>query len=736
VGRFARTAVDAGRTGDEFTQRVLRWERSGNRILLRSVSYEITADTALPIYRAVTESNYPPVVAIFPIETIGADGAPVIDVTRLYTTSVPEFIGARGNLDERRSYIERVTAFPNNVEVEATQTATPDAEGRPGPIPAVSIVAHWSMIRLPEPPMRPRVFDERIGYYSVTRTDFGVSGARATTLRYITRFRLEKKNPRAAISDPIKPIVFYIDPATPAQWIPWIKKGVAEWGAAFEAAGFSNAIRAEDAPTFSADADWGPEDARYNVIRWVPATLENAVGPHVHDPRSGEILNASISLYHNMLNLMRNWYFTQVSPLDRRALSFPFPDSLMGRLVQYVVAHEVGHTLGLQHNMKASSLYPVDSIRSASFVQRMGHTPSIMDYARFNYVAQPEDRIAVDDLIPRVGPYDIFAVKWGYSPVAAVRADGERLTLESWARMQDTVPWLRFSSAASDDADVGDLREAVGDQDPVRSTELGLRNIRRIAGTLFSTAFTSPQGNLELEELYDRLLEQWRTELGHVTALIGGVDTQEKGNDQTGVRFTPVSRIRQKEAMRFLVANGFAVPAYFLDERILRRMEPEGVIRKIAAAQSSLLSELLANDRLLRLTEYESLPASRKNAYPLQEMLRDLRRGIWSEVENPRVAVTAFRRNLQRSYLSQAGSRINGGAAQTVIMIIPGGEPARRESTAGAGPNLDARAFMRSDLMTLDGELAAAVSRAADQETRAHLVDSRAQVDRILNPRR
>ena len=736
VGRFARTAAEAGRTGDEFTQRVLRWQRQGNRILLRSVSYEITADTALPIYRAVNESNYPPVVAIFPIETFGADSAPVVDVTRLYTTNVPEFIGARGNLDERRSFIERVASFPNNVEIEATQTATPEADGRTGPIPAVSIVAHWSMIRLPDPPMHPRLFDERVGYYSVSRTDFGVSAPRAPTLRYITRFRLEKANSGEAIADPVSPIVFYIDPATPRQWVPWIKKGVAEWSTAFRAAGFSNAIRAEEAPSPSIDPDWSPEDVRYNVIRWVPATLENAMGPHVHDPRSGEILNASISLYHNMLNLTQNWYFTQVGALDSRARTLPFPDSLMGRLVQYVVAHEVGHTLGLQHNMKSSSLYPIDSIRSAPFVHRMGHTPSIMDYARFNYVAQPEDKIPPEDLIPRVGPYDVFAIQWGYTPLTSGGTGVEQRTLDAWAGIQDSIPWLRFSSSASDDADVGDLREAVGDADPVTAGILGLRNLRRISAMLLATAFTSDRGNAELEELYERVLEQWQTEMGHVIALVGGVDAQEKANDQLGPRFVPVSRMRQKSAMSFLLANAFVTPRFFLDERILRRLEPEGAIRRVSQLQSSLLSDLLSNDRLLRLTEYESLPGSKNTAYPLSEMLSDLRRGLWSELGMRTVTVDAFRRNLQRAFLSQANSRINGGATQAVVIVIPGGEPTRREPTSAAGPNLDARALLRNELVKLNSEITAALRRSTDPSTRAHLLDSRAQIDRILNPRR
>jgi hypothetical protein len=736
VGRFARASGGSSYGGDEFTERVLRWEKQGHKILLRSVTFEITADSTLPVYRAVRQATYPPIVAVFPIESYGPDSAAVIDVTRLYTTNVPEFVGARGSLDEKRSFIERVNAFPDNVEIEATQTATPDnppeSQRVSGPVPAVSILAHWSMVRLPERPMVPRLADKRVGYFSVTQTDYGSPQQRAVSRAYITRWRLEKKFPDSAISDPVRPIVYYVDPATPVQWIPWIKKGIEDWQPAFEAAGFRRAIIARDAPTAAQNADWSPDDVRNTVIRWLPSTTENAMGPSVYDPRTGEIVNGSVRVFHNVMNLARDWYFTQVSPLDLRAQKFPFPDSLMGRLMEYIVAHEVGHTLGLQHNMKASSTYPADSVRSATWVRRMGHTPSLMDYARLNYVAQPEDKIDPADLVPRVGPYDVFATMWGYKPVPGARSpDAERPTLNSWAEMQDSVTWYRFSTSGDGEVDPGDESEAVGDADAVRSTGYGLRNIKRVVPLLMAATLRPGEDNTDLIEIYDRLIEQWAREMEHVINVVGGSESQEKYGGQLGPRFTPLSRSRQKSAVRFLNENAFTTPTYFLDTRILRRMEPEGTLKRIGGAQSRLLSGLLDNDRLGRLSEYEALATGRsRDVYPVPELLADVRRGIWRELSASSVVIDPFRRSLQRAYLAQADSKINPAPA----IIITGSRGGSSRSRAGSGTNSDLRALMRGDLMDLDVALRSAADRAVNRETRLHILDARAEIKRILDP--
>jgi len=746
VGRFARAAVvDESNPfgaygGDEFGERTVRWERMGNRIILRSPSFAIMADTSLPVYRAVRAGNYAPIIATFPIKAYGPDSSAVIDVTRLYTTGVPEFKAITGQIDEKRSFIESAIAFPDNVEVEATQTGTPQPFGLPGrPVlrspdgEAESVLAHWSMVRLPKHPMMPRLADKRVGFFGLTRTDFGSQQFRSVDRTYIARWRLVKKHPGAALSDPVKPLVYYIDPATPAEWKPWIRKAVLDWQPAFERAGFTNAIIPKDPP--ANDPDWSPEDVRHTVIRWLPSTVENAVGPHISDPRTGEILNGSIRIFHNVLNLQRDWYFTQVAPLDPRAQTWPMPDSLMGRLLEFVVAHEIGHTLGLYHNHLASSMYPADSVRSRTWVHRMGFAPSIMDYARFDYVAQPEDSIAVGDLVPRVGPYDRFAIMWGYTPIPRARTpEAERPALDSIARMQDSVPWYRFGHLAetrADDPDPGDETEAVGDADAVKSTGYGLLNIERIMPMLLHATQKPTEDNSDLAEIYGRLIGQWTTEMGHVVHEVGGVHQHTRYGSQPGPVYTPEPRADQVAAVKFLNTNVFRTPRFFLDPAVTSRIEVDGPLRQIHAAQYRILQALLDNSRLQRVIETAAAPPV-GGAYTLPELLGDVQQGIWSELGARHVTVGVYRRNLQRAYLDLLGSRINPRPPTFVV----NGSPFRYTAPLQPSAMADVRALMRAELVTLRQQVVAALPRATDTETRAHLADVRTQIDRILHPNR
>ncbi|HEX7296465.1 MAG TPA: zinc-dependent metalloprotease, partial [Pyrinomonadaceae bacterium] len=609
VSQIARTTLGVGYGGQANGNRVVRWERKGNRILLRNVAYDVVADSKLPVSRAVSAANNDTIIMAFNIESFGKDDTAVIDVTRLFTTEVTEFsartrLRARG-FDATRSFIEKTKSFPTNIEVEVSQTYTspPDTTpagggGGPQPQPApnpfaqgmragtnATVVMHYSMVKLPEKPMMPRLFDERVGYFSVRKYDYGLDEHKATQRTYITRWRLDKKDPNAELSEPVKPIVYYVDPATPTKWVKWIKQGIEDWQPAFEAAGFKNAIIAKEAPSKTEDPYWDPEDARYSVIRYLPSTIENASGPHVHDPRTGEILESDIQYYHNVMNLARDWYFVQAGPLDPRAQKLPLPDDLMGRLVEYVVAHEVGHTLGFQHNMKASATYAVDKVRDPQWLKTMGHTPTLMDYSRFNYVAQPEDHIAPEDLIPRIGPYDKWATMWGYKPIpGAMTSDDEKKTLDGWAREQDAKPWLRFSTADARGSDPGENTEAVGDADAIVATGYGIKNLHRVADMLLTATAKPGEPYDDLEELYGRMLGQWATELNHVAGIVGGFNSQQKHAGQEGVRFVIVPRERQAAAVRFLNDNAFATPSWALKTDILRRIEPSGAVARVNTA--------------------------------------------------------------------------------------------------------------------------------------------------------
>ena len=731
------TQRGVGWAGEEVVDRLVKWERFGNRVLLRVLSYAMRADSALPVSRAVALSNQAPIIMSFDVASWSpGDSNAVIEVGRLFTTDVPELSMRRvlraRRLDPARSVLDRARSFPRNVEVSAYHTfevdSIPGQGGGQGAalagLSTITLLMNWSMVLLPERPMQARLCDSRVGFFGVQHEDYGRDEFRVPTRCFITRWRLEPKDPSAAVSDPVKPIIFYLDPATPEKWAPWIIKGVNMWEPVFRAAGFSNAIEGRRAPTPQQDPEFDLDDARYSTIRWLPSLTENAYGPHNNDPRSGEILQSNIGWFQNITSLLEAWYFAQAGAVDPRARTLPLPDSLMGEMVAYVSAHEVGHTLGLPHNQLSSGMYPIDSLRSPTYTRRNGTSYSIMDYARNNYVAQPGDNV---QLMPMIGPHDYYSIDWGYRRVAgATSADGERPVLDSLARLQDTRPWLRFGNP--DGIDPRTQTEALGD-DPVKATRYGVENIKRLVPLLIPATTTNRLDDYDLlNNFYGRVIGQWALEMNHVAVVVGGVWRHEKYASQTGAIHQPVPRARQAEAVRFLIDNAFATPTYFLDTAILRRVEPTGYVDRIRVRQNALLNTLFQDARLSRLVDQEgTLP--RGAAYAIVNLFDDVRGGVFRELSGTGAPVIdAYRRNLQNTFLDHMDRLLN----------TPLAPPAPQGGFGQGGPPVprpaDARALARASLVDVQRLARAAVPRATDRATRAHLTDLIARADQILNP--
>jgi len=716
-------------SGTKVSEQVLRWERRDDKVLLRKVSYSQVAEDSLPISESVVRNNFAPILAAFDIEVAGPDGTTVvIDVTDFYAGDTPALSGLSSaqrstygvrRLDEDRSFINYARSFPLNVDVRHTLTFEATSAPADANTGTISMEMHQSMVLLPEEPMMPRLADDRVGYFSITQVNFGLDELKAAEQTFVRRWRLEPSDPeayaRGELVDPVKPIVYYIDPATPARWRPHVKQGVEDWQAAFETAGFSNAIVALEPPSAEEDPEWAPEDARYSVVRWAASMVRNAMGPSVSDPRTGEIIESDIVWFHNHLRSYRNRLMLETGASNAAAQSLDMPDELMGETIRQVIAHEIGHAIGLPHNMIGSSSYPTESLRDPDFARRMGVSPSVMDYARQNYVAQPGDGLEPTDYIRKIGPYDHYSVNWGYRVIpGAASPDDEKATLDEWIMARADDPMYRFGSSTGWNPDA--QTEDMGD-DPVKSSGYGIANLRRVAPRLVEWTATPGENFDDLEELYGELVGQWGRYVGHVVTLVGGSYQNAKSADQGEPIYTPVPRDRQEEAVQFIIDEVFVSPTWIADKEILRRIEHAGALERVRGRQVSVLNRMLDPQRMQRLSESEVFDAG---AYPLVDYMDDLKAGVFSELDSGE-AIDAYRRNLQRAYVERLEYLMTEEPAAA------GNRPAGVDVSQS-----DIRPLARAQLGEIAEDARWAAGRTADRVTRAHLEDLVARAETVV----
>lgn len=655
-----------GYPGDILRSKVIRFEKNGeNRIFVREMSYRERATDKEGMYTSVMNSNIHPIVAIFNIETIRKDSVRcnyVIEAGSFIQKENPLFsidsdskeaIGLL-NMIPTASYINSLTAFPQNIEIKTTVTYLCKKEKRPispletgSPNTPLTYELNSSLILLPEKPMKPRLYDPRVGFFTVGYTDFD-SNPQGIEYKYlITRWRLEPKDEeaylRGELVEPKKPIVIYIDPATPKKWVPYLIQGVNDWQVAFEQAGFKNAIYAKEAPTN--DPSWSLEDARHSAIVYKPSDIPNASGPHINDPRSGEILETHINWYHNVMSLLRDWYMIQAGTLDEAAQKMQFDDELMGQLIRFVSSHEVGHTLGLRHNFGASHTIPVEKLRDKEWVEANGHTPSIMDYARFNYVAQPEDSIGRSGIFPRIGMYDKWAIEWGYRWLPQFKTPEEETAFSNQSIIGKLKEDIRYTFGAENDPnDPRNQNEDLGD-DAMLASAYGIKNLQRIVPQILKWSYEPNKSYAGARTIYQNVVNQYSRYMGHVTKNVAGIYSNPIMVEQTDMvaqEFVPASI--QKKAVTFLNKQLFTTPTWLINQEL---MEKAGInpINTICTIQANILSRLISKATLNKMMMNEAANGSK--AYTAQQMFSDLRKTIWTRTAQ----ADLYKRNTQRVYV-------------------------------------------------------------------------------------
>jgi hypothetical protein len=756
ITRFVKSpAGSRSYGGEKVNEQTIRWEKGpSDNIFLRVITIvSVAHDSSQPIAMAVRNSNLDPIAAAFDIKAYGKDSASVvIDVTDFFKldnqpVSLSSDIKRRyslGGISADRSFISYIHSYPLNTEVRTVKTFSSSA----GPaiagfgstsLPAADVAGAVTMelnnsfILLPSVPMRKRLSDPRVGYFASEYSVYDDKQQKVETSTFIHHWRLEPRESdierwkKGEVVEPKKPIVFYIDPATPKQWRPYLIAGINDWKPVFEKAGFKNAIEGREWP--EKDSSMNLEDARFSVVRYFASDIENAYGPNEADPRTGEILTSNIGWYHNVMKLLHDWYMIQVGAVDPRSRKMVFDDSLMGTLIRFVSSHEIGHTLGLRHNMGSSSLTPVEKLRNKAWVEANGHTASIMDYARFNYVAQPEDGIGPKGLYPRIGPYDYWAIQWGYKNIPDSKSAEEdkkilnKLIIDSLK----SNPRLWFGGEGQS-LDPRSQTEDLSDN-AMKASEYGIRNLKRILVMLPVWTYEEADTYENLEDMYTQLIGQFSRYMNHVAKNVGGIYETFKSVEQVGDVYEPTPKIIQQQAVTFIQTQLFQTPYWLMDKNILNKISSPTSTEMVANTQSNILSSLLSTSRLFRM-EIMSDRFGKNTVYTPDNLITDLEKGLWKELNSTK-PIDPFRRNLQKQWVDIMISLMT-----PVQPTLPAGLPRGLVLLFGADiKNTDIPSLARGHLTTLRTRILNSALRSSDTESKYHLQDLAERIRQALSPK-